>query len=147
MRRAFFTVFIFIFVLSAVSAQDGGSAAHKGNRMKIQVNNHVFTATLVNNSTTEKLKQMLSSGPVTINMRDYGNMEKVGDFETSLPRNDEPIRTDAGDLILYQGKAFVIYYDKNSWNFTRIGKIDNVNKEELKKILGPGNVTVTLSLD
>ena len=64
-----------------------------------------------------------------------------------LPRNDQQIRTQAGDLILYQGDAFVIYYDTNSWNFTRLGKIDDVTGEELKEILGNGDVTVVLSLN
>jgi hypothetical protein len=40
----------------------------------------------------------------------------------------------------------VIYYDKNSWNFTKLGHIDNITQEELKAILGEGDVTVTLSL-
>lgn len=115
--------------------------------MKLKIGDSVYTATLVDNSTTEALKQMLSEGPVTIEMSDYGNMEKVGTLGKSLPRNDQQIRAEAGDLILYQGNAFVIYYAPNSWNFTRIGKINNVTKEELKKVLGSGNVTVTLSLD
>ena len=51
-----------------------------------------------------------------------------------------------GDIILYQGKYLVIYYSTNSWNFTRIGKIDNTNGAQLKPALGNGDVTVTLSL-
>ena len=73
-------------------------------------------------------------------------MEKVGALGRSFPRNDEQITTQAGDIILYQGNALVIYYAPNSWNFTRLGKIDDVTAEELKSILGDGNVTVTLSL-
>ncbi len=30
-----------------------------------------------------------------------GNMEKIGSLGTSLPRNDEQITTEPGDLILY----------------------------------------------
>ena len=63
-----------------------------------------------------------------------------------LPRDDEQITTEAGDIILCQGSALVIYYAPNSWNFTRLGKIDNLTVEELREILGDGNVTVTLSL-
>lgn len=63
-----------------------------------------------------------------------------------LPQNDEQITTGAGDIILYQGGSLVIYYDTNSWNFTRIGKIEGVTKEELLKALGTGDVTVTFSL-
>ena len=40
----------------------------------------------------------------------------------------------------------VIYYAPNSWNFTRLGKIDNITQDELKAVLGNGNVTVTLAL-
>jgi hypothetical protein len=117
------------------------------NRMKIQIGEFVFTATLVDNSTTDALKEMLAEGSITINMQDYGSMEKVGSFGTDLPRNDEQVTTEVGDLILYQGNAFVIYYAPNSWNFTRIVKIDDVTQEELKEALGSGDVTVTLSLD
>ncbi|MBQ5471225.1 MAG: EamA family transporter [Treponema sp.] len=36
-------------------------------------------------------------------------------------------------MILYLGKRFVIYYDKSSWDFTPLGKVDNMAKAELKK--------------
>ncbi len=114
--------------------------------MNIQIGDRVLTATLVENSSVEALKEALAEGPITINMRDYDNMEKVGSLSMDLPRNDEQITTEAGDIILFQGNAFVIYYAPNSWNFTRLGKIDDISAEELKEILGDGNVTVTLSL-
>jgi len=116
------------------------------NRMNIQVGDKVLTATLDQNSSVDALKEALSEGPITIDMRDYGSMEKVGSLGMNLPRNDQQITTEAGDIILYQGNAFVIYYAPNSWNFTRLGKIDNVSAEELKEILGDGNVSITLSL-
>ncbi len=41
----------------------------------------------------------------------------------------------------------MIYYDTNSWNFTRLGKIDNIiSGSALKSILGKGDVDVTLTL-
>ena len=73
-------------------------------------------------------------------------MEKVGSLGQDLPVNDEQITTEAGDLILYQGNSLVIYYAPNTWNFTRLGKINGVSAEELQDILGEGDVTVTLSL-
>jgi len=114
--------------------------------MNIQVGDHVLTATLAENSSVDALKEALSEGPITINMRDYGSMEKVGSLGMDLPRNDQQITTEAGDIILYQGNAFVIYYAPNSWDFTRLGKIDDVTAEELREILGDGSVTITLSL-
>lgn len=129
--------------------ESGFIAAEEGddNHMKLSIGDYVFTATLADNSSADALKKMLQEGPATIDMKDYANMEKVGLLGTNLPRNDEQITTESGDLILYQGNAFVIYYAPNSWNFTRIGKIDNVTQEELKEALGNGDVKVTLSLD
>jgi len=116
------------------------------NRMNIKIGDKVLTATLAENSSVDALKEALSEGPITVNMRDYGSMEKVGSLGMDLPRNDQQIATEAGDIILYQGNAFVIYYAPNSWNFTRLGKINGVTSGELRAILGDGDVTITLSL-
>jgi len=113
----------------------------------IRVNGCVLTATLAENSSTKALKALLAEGPLTIDMEDYASFEKVGELGLTLPRNDEAITTEPGDLILYLGKRFVIYYDTNTWNFTRLGKIRDVSQTELKAILGDGDVTVTLSRD
>jgi len=118
----------------------------ESNRMNIQVGEKILTATLVQNSSSDALKEALSEGPITINMRDYGSMEKVGSLGMDLPQNNEQITTEAGDIILFQGNMFVIYYAPNSWNFTRLGKVINVTAEELREILGDGDVSITLSL-
>lgn len=115
-------------------------------KLNIIVNNSVLTATLADNSSVDALVGKLQDGPITISMSDYGEMEKVGSLGFSLPTNDESIRTEAGDLILYQGNSFVIYYDNNNWSLTRLGKIDNISQMKLKNILGDGNVTVRLEL-
>jgi len=117
------------------------------NIIKLTVGNKTFSATLVENSSTAALKELLAKGDLSIEMRDYGNMEKVGSLGTTLPRNDEQITTAPGDLILYQGNSFVIYYAPNTWTFTRLGKIDNTTHEELLAAMGSGNVIVTLSLN
>ena len=80
-------------------------------------------------------------------MHDYGNFEKVGPLPFELPRNDETITTEPGDIILYQGNQITIYYDENTWNFTRLAKIDNVTREELLDVLGSGDVTVTFWIE
>ena len=80
-------------------------------------------------------------------MSDYGNFEKVGPLGQSLPTNNQQITTEAGDIILYQGNQITIYYDRNSWNFTRLGKINGVTSRQLRDILGSGDVSVTFSLE
>ena len=126
---------------------EGGGETIMDHSMKITIGETTLTATLEDNSSAEALVAKLKEGDLTLDLSDYGNMEKVGGLGFSLPRNDQQIRTQAGDLILYQGDAFVIYYDTNSWNFTRLGKIDDGTGEELKEIHGNGDVTVVLSLN
>lgn len=92
------------------------------------------------------MKEKLSKGDVVIEAHDYRNFEKVGSLGFTLPKNDTQITTEAGDLILYQGNQFVVYYDENSWNFTKLGHVDNMTQEDLKTLLGDGDVTITLSL-
>ena len=79
---------------------------------------------------------------------DYGNFEKVGDIGHTLPQNNENITTGLGDIILYHGTSICIYYDTNTWNFTRLGKINGITQAELKTFLNANgnNVTITLSL-
>lgn len=120
--------------------------AVQGNTLNLQIGDIVLTAELADNSSVDALREMLSAGPLEIDMQDYGDMEKVGSLGQDLPVNDEQITTEAGDLILYQGNSFVIYYAPNTWNFTRLEKINGVSAEELQDILGEGDITVTLSL-
>ena len=115
-------------------------------KLYITVGGTTLTATLVDNSSTRALVDALRKAPITYEAHDYGNFEKVGELGITLPRNDENITTEPGDLILYLGTRFVIYYDTNTWDFTRLGKIDNTTQQKLKAILGDGNCVVTLSL-
>ena len=120
--------------------------------MKIQIDitndsgNHTLTATLAANSSATAFYELLKKRAVTVDMHDYGSFEKVGSLGTSLPRNDTQITTSAGDIILYQRNQITIYYDTNSWNFTRLGKVDGVTQAELKKILGKGDVTAVFEI-
>ena len=114
--------------------------------------NHTLAATLDNNSSATAFYELLKKGPLTVDMHDYGSFEKVGSLGTTLPRNDTQITTTPGDIILYQGNQITIYYDTNSWNFTRLGKVvstsstTSITQAELKKILGKGDVTAVFEI-
>ena len=118
---------------------------NKDMKLKLSVNETELTATLEDNSSAQALTELLKQGDITVDMSDYGSFEKVGDLPQRLPRNDESITTVPGDIILYEGSKITIYYAENTWNFTKLGHIDDITQEELKKLLGGGNVTVTLS--
>lgn len=149
------------FALISCSDHFGMDASAENRResemkIEIQVTNEskvttTLFATLADNSSAKSFAEKLQNGALTIEMSDYGSFEKVGDLPFSLPKNDASIQTDAGDIILYMGNKITIYYDRNSWNFTRLGKLDaiedgSLTKEKLKTILGKGNIHAVISL-
>lgn len=115
--------------------------------ISIKVGSRTLTMTLADNSSTRALVEKLKDGDLTVSMHDYSNFEKVGPLGFSLPTNDTQITTGPGDVILYQGSNLVIYYDRNSWSFTRLGKIEGATRESLLSVLGSDDVTVTLSIN
>jgi len=140
-------VVIFAFASCAEASEETTTTdTQETYKMEIKVNGQTLTATMANNSSAAALRELLEKGDLTINMSDYGNFEKVGDIGQTLPRNDEEITTESGDIILYLGNRITIYYDTNTWSFTRLGRIDDTTQQQLKSILGEGDVTVTFSL-
>ena len=82
---------------------------------------------------------------MTVTLNEYGGFEKVGKLPWSLTRTDEQVKTVAGDIMLYQGNQMTIFYESNSWSYTKLGHIENMTAEELSELFGSGNIIVTLS--
>ena len=116
------------------------------NKVYIKINSIVLDIELENNSATKELKERLKNGDIIVNAHEYGGFEKVGDLGFSLPKEDTDITTSAGDIVLYQGNKVSLFYNSNLWSFTKLGKIQNVSSDELKNILGNGDVTITFTL-
>lgn len=112
--------------------------------LKITVGEYELLATFADNPSAKEFKALLAQGPITVQMDDYGGFEKVGPLGTTLTRSDEQITTQPGDVILYQGNQITIYYGTNSWNFTRLARIDDPT--DLQAKLGDGTVSITFSL-
>ena len=127
-------------------AESLGLSREENGMFYIHVNDALLAVKAEDNSSAEALMQLLEAGDITISMHDYGNFEKVGSLGTTIPHNDEDITTVPGDVILYQGNQVTVYYNENRWNFTKLGHID-IEQDELKAILGSGDVTVILSAD
>lgn len=149
MKKIISALFSWAFVVCFLFSGCVDNVQNKGSEnsiMNISANGYSLNVDLVDNSSVRNLIEILKEKPLVVPMSDYENFEKVGDLGHELPRNDEAITTEPGDVILFQGRYLVIYYGKNSWSFTRLGKINNTSKEELLRIFGPGDVQVTLSL-
>lgn len=144
MKRLIFMICA-VFLTAAVCAYN----IKQGDTVKITITingKDTISATLADNKSAQAFAELLKKGAITVDMHDYGNFEKVGSLPQSLPRTDTQITTAPGDIILYQGNQITIYYDTNSWNFTRLAKVDGITQAQLKSILGTGNVTAVFAL-
>lgn len=113
--------------------------------MLLEVNGYTFEVELENNTSANALKEYVSKEKRILSLDDYGNFEKVGDLGITLPRNDETITTKEGDLILYLGNKLCLYYNQNTWDFTKLGHIKDTT--HLKEAIGKGSVQVTLVME
>ena len=89
----------------------------------------------------------LAAGGLEIAMSMYGGFEQVGPIGRRLPSSDVQTVTDSGDIVLYSGSQLVVFYGSNSWAYTRLGHITDKTPEEMKTLLGNGDVTITLTMD
>ena len=55
--------------------------------------------------------------------------------------------TGPGDIVLYSGNQLVVFYGSNSWAYTRLGHIDDKTPDEMRELLGNGDVIITLEYD
>ena len=151
MKRLVLHIYIMFMALTAMACQSNEVEATPSDKsastMNITINGKTVSCQLVDNSSTRALLAQLEKGDITYEADDYGNFEKVGYIGFSLPQNNESITTTAGDVILYQGNNICLYYGTNSWSFTRLGKIEEMSKDEIKTFLnaGGGSVRITLS--
>lgn len=95
-----------------------------------------------------ELKDRLAEGDIVYTADDYGGFEKVGELGFSLPRTDTHISVVPGDVVLYLGNNIAMYYGRNAWSFTPLGRIEGLSQAELESFLqaGGGPVRITLSL-
>ena len=129
---------------SSEVAQQGEAMA--ATEIQVEANRQTLAATLENNSSAEAFASLLATGPLTVSMRDYADMEKVGSLPTALPRSDAQISVGPGDVVLYQGNQITVYYGTNSWNFTKLAHIEGATAEQMRTFLGEGDADVTFSL-
>ena len=96
------------------------------------------------NDSVKALKNLAKDG-LTINMSKYGGFEQVGSIGSTLPSSDTRIATNPGDIVLYSSNQIVIFYDSNTWSYTKLGHI-NLSKSELTNLLGDKDVVITFNL-
>ena len=110
----------------------------------ITIGGQTQSITLVDNAATRALVQKL---PVTVTLNSSGGFEIWGPLGFSLPSSNQQITAQPGDVVLYNGSNICLFYDSNSWSYTRLGKIDGLSESQLRTFLkaGESNISVTLA--
>ena len=113
-------------------------------KLTLKINDIEVDVIWTDNDSVRALKNLAKDG-LTINMSKYGGFEQVGFIGSTLPSADSRITTNPGDIVLYSSNQIVLFYDSNTWSYTKLGHI-NLSKSELTDFLGDENVVITLKL-
>ena len=95
------------------------------------------------NDSVQVLENLAKDG-LTINMSKYGGFEQVILIGSTLPSADTRITTNPRDIVLYSSNQIVIFYDSNTWSYTKLGHI-NLSKSESTNLLSDENVVIALN--
>ena len=125
--------------------QEAESVKEEAGMLKLTIGDTPVEVAWEENESVEALRELVKVQPLTIKMSMYSTFEQVGSLGTSLPRNDVQTTTQAGDIVLYSGNQIVIFYGSNSWAYTRLGSITDKTADEMKALLGNGDVAITIS--
>ena len=135
-----------ILCLVGMAASAENTTVQEGdNDMQMMIGETPVTVAWEDNASVEALKMLAGEG-LTVEMSMYGGFEQVGSIGQSLPRDDQQTTTASGDIVLYSGNQLVVFYGSNSWAYTRLGHITDQTPEQMKALLGSGDVTITLSM-
>lgn len=127
---------------TTIQPKEDGELMNK--TLSLKIDNTEVDVNWIDNDSVTALKKLAKVG-LTIEMHKYEDFEQVGSLETSITSADTRITTSPGDIVLYSSNQIVIFYDSNTWAYTKLGHI-NLSKSELTDLLGNGDVTITITL-
>lgn len=98
------------------------------------------------NDSVKELKKQAEKAEINISMSKYGGFEQVGHLGKTYPSNDRRTNAENGDIMLYSSNQIVVFYGKNTWSYTKLGKI-NLDSDEVTTLLDNKGVTLTISVE
>ena len=113
--------------------------------MQMKINDTPVAVAWEDNESVAALQELAQNG-LRIEMSMYGGFEQVGSIGRRLPSDDVQTSTSSGDIVLYSGNQLVVFYGSNSWAYTRLGHITDKTPEQMRELLGNGDVSVALAV-
>ncbi len=142
-KRLIYILMLALLVGSLFHMQHNAEAADNGY-LYIRVNGQQLKMRLADTGAARDLKNMVSHGDITITTSD-NRFEQYGSLNQKLSTNDSYINAKANDVLLYNSQYICFFYGENSYSYTRIGWIEDVELARLKEILSGGTLTMTIS--
>lgn len=112
-------------------------------KMKLYIDEKLIEEVGWENNDSTKALEELSKNKLSINMTNYGGFEQTGLIGQDIARNDSQIKTNPGDIVLYNGNQISVFYKTNQWSYTKLGHI-NLDDEKLKDLLDKSSIVFTL---
>lgn len=129
---------------SQESKQEEAQMEKAEKRLSMKINDRVVDVSWEDNESVAVLRALCEKAPLEIQMSRYGGFEQVGPLGQELPRQDVEITTAPGDIVLYSGNQLVVFYGSNSWAYTRLGHITNLDNKAIADLLSSGDVTIQI---
>lgn len=113
--------------------------------LTLKIGDTVVEVFWLDNESVKDLKKHAKEG-LTIELHQYGDFEQTGLLGFTLASNDTQMNVGPGDIVIYNSNQICLYYDNNSWSFTKLGHI-NLSKSELRELLAEEDtVIITIGL-
>jgi heat shock protein HslJ len=89
-----------------------------------------FDVTLEDNTATKALLEKLKEWDIVVNAQEYWGFEKVWYLWFKLPTEDINITTQLWDLVLYDWNQISLFYNSNSWSYTKLWKVQKITESD-----------------
>ncbi len=113
-------------------------------QLRLTVNGKVLDVEWENNETVAQILAYAEQGEIRVDATRYGGFEQVGSLPQSFVRNDVLTTTQPGDIMLYSGNQIVLFYEQNTFRYTKLGHINGLSDKELTDLLQQDSVQIIL---
>ena len=114
--------------------------------MVIESEKAILYAHFEKNPLADALKEKLNEGPVALATENNDGNAAVGILPWELPKNDAPLKTKPGDVIVSRGNRITVCFDEKDFSGTVLARVGS-SIERLVDALGGKEAKMKLGLE